>query len=464
MDPNSQDEQRWMSMPEPEPEPGLVGSSFLAEHGLCDDDLQDAVDTSNFGLCDPASNLQDTKVPLANLTEGLSSPPIFPLISPNSNSFASELSIAYPTIVQNSQDLGRGTSSNDGCPDLVTQTQAQTAAGTRNPINTSHVTSSPRSHSAVQLRRQYFPRQASGLRSEYQIGMSTNTPSPKIQTYEHQLKSNPASLSHQFYQHQGQGTNPTLHNYSQAFEESSIRSSKGELAARSFTHSPRPIWHSSTPPNCQQYPQHSMAHSPQANDGIHSVPQSSIDSNAGNLSQLDRSQSGSSKFRLSSSTHPGAPVVGKAPSSTHNNTSTRLQDQFSANMNFPSSSSSRKRPASGGMYRETSSPISRISRVKQETGNELMKSLATDPRASQLIGSPRRGQNDVVLVALLVDSMNDMDATEDNHGMLSTWRKLMVIKADKIQRVCEELLVRLWAHRQHFRWQHSTLTLLLGDY
>ena len=72
----------------------------------------------------------------------------------------------------------------------------------------------------------------------------------------------------------------------------------------------------------------------------------------------------------------------------------------------------------------------------------MMDALVADPnRAVQAVRINRH--DDVARVDALVDAMHNMDTTEDNPGMLETWRKMKITKAEKIERVCSELLVSL---------------------
>ena len=42
----------------------------------------------------------------------------------------------------------------------------------------------------------------------------------------------------------------------------------------------------------------------------------------------------------------------------------------------------------------------------------------------------------------LISAMSDMTSTEDNPGMLDTWRKIMKAKKHKVERVCRDMLVK----------------------
>ena len=48
---------------------------------------------------------------------------------------------------------------------------------------------------------------------------------------------------------------------------------------------------------------------------------------------------------------------------------------------------------------------------------------------------------DLSYVNILIAAMNDMNATEDNDGMIKSWGKIRALKAAKINRVCEDMLV-----------------------
>lgn len=94
-----------------------------------------------------------------------------------------------------------------------------------------------------------------------------------------------------------------------------------------------------------------------------------------------------------------------------------------------------------------SSPSNHRKRSKKNRALKATDGLFDDPTNSiatvgvDLVDLVDPADYDATLVNALVDAMADMSATEDNPGMLETWRKLMSVKALKVQRVCEDLLV-----------------------
>ena len=46
------------------------------------------------------------------------------------------------------------------------------------------------------------------------------------------------------------------------------------------------------------------------------------------------------------------------------------------------------------------------------------------------------------MIDTMIEAMCDMSATEDNGGMLDTWRKMKATRAEKMRRVCQEILVK----------------------
>lgn len=91
------------------------------------------------------------------------------------------------------------------------------------------------------------------------------------------------------------------------------------------------------------------------------------------------------------------------------------------------------------MKREPSSPSSHTPRMKREINNASQSSSAS----LSMLTINRQTQLDARCIRLLMSSMCDMSATEDNRGMLMTWDKTMTMKPEKVQRACEEILVSL---------------------
>lgn len=70
-----------------------------------------------------------------------------------------------------------------------------------------------------------------------------------------------------------------------------------------------------------------------------------------------------------------------------------------------------------------------------------MESLANDPEAFKVSAKLAFTRIDHENIRILVAAMNDITFSEDNAGMIKSWRKLRIRKAEKIASVCEDLLV-----------------------
>ena len=90
---------------------------------------------------------------------------------------------------------------------------------------------------------------------------------------------------------------------------------------------------------------------------------------------------------------------------------------------------------------QPSLPRKRSRAMTQSDVSPVGNSFGTDPVGFQDSTKFIFTQQDLDHIEVLVAAMNDMSATEDNDGMIKSWNKMRMLKAAKVNRVCEEMLV-----------------------
>ena len=102
-------------------------------------------------------------------------------------------------------------------------------------------------------------------------------------------------------------------------------------------------------------------------------------------------------------------------------------------LTYPSAQQSVKAKPSGVQGRpSTVNPTELIS---------TLDSLVNDPEAFKVSAKRAFTQIDRENTGILVAAMNDISFSEDNAGMIKSWHKLRIRKAERIFSVCEDLLV-----------------------
>ena len=99
---------------------------------------------------------------------------------------------------------------------------------------------------------------------------------------------------------------------------------------------------------------------------------------------------------------------------------------------------------------ERSSPSSpSLPRLGERSGHGSSYLTPThSPRRQTMNVARRNTSNESSLVDALLAAMRDMTETEDNPGMLDTWRKIMKEKKAKLERVCKDMLVSPNSYQQ----------------
>lgn len=279
-------------------------------------------------------------------------------------------------------------------------------------INTSSANSRAYFNHSLASRSHYHVREPSNLRNEVHCEQTKYLPLAPMNRNDSGQLAQSMPTSHRLYNTQAQDrmTSMMQHRIHQNFQQSHVRTPLSQDFGLTSLPSDQIGGLQSQYPDLVQYSHQSSTASPyevfDGNVGVH-----------GNFMALPSPQQ--------TIVFPDTPQMGQ-------------RSQFSGLM----AAGSRKRQVtiSG------SSP-----RIKHEPGNGNLGAITIPQRALQAESNMSQEEEHEYIQAL-VSAMHDTTATEDNEGMLATWNKIRVKKAEKVQDVCIELLVSPERHSCQYGW------------